>query len=175
MDSLPINSQTTSWPQALLLWVALLLHLPPAPAAETPGPGTDTTADSSFRQGRQYYEKAEYEAAIAAFTTATTLSPETAAYHHWLGKSYGRLAEQSSLLQAYRLARKTRAELERAVALDDRDIEAVSDLMEYYRQAPAFLGGSRDQADRLRHRLEELQPGDARTNVNQSPPVMSNQ
>ena len=144
------NSQTAIRRQALFLLVILsllVLH----------GQAAGTAAETSFQVGRQYYEKRAYADAIEAFSTAVKLAPETSAYHHWLGKSYGRLAQNSNLFKAYRLSGRTREELERAVALDDKNIEAITDLMEFYRQAPGFLGGGRDKADKLRGRLEELQ------------------
>jgi tetratricopeptide (TPR) repeat protein len=136
--------------QGLFLLLILPLLMPQVQAAVT------GEAEASFQLGRQSYEKEAYAAAIEAFSTAVRLAPNTSTYHHWLGKSYGRLAQNSNFLKAYRLAAKTRTELERAVTLDDKNIEAIEDLMEFYRQAPVFLGGGQDKADRLRRRLEEL-------------------
>lgn len=145
-----INSHTTRRRQGLLLFLILSLLMLQARAA-------GTEAETSFQLGRQYYENESYEAAIQAFSTSVRLAPETSTYHHWLGKSYGRLAQNSNLIKAYRLSGRTRDEFERAVALDDKNIEAISDLMEFYRQAPGFLGGGRDKAEKMRLRLEELQ------------------
>ena len=162
------NSQTTSRRQELFLLLILSLLMLQGQAAET-------EAETSFQVGRQYYEKKAYAAAIEAFSTAVRLAPEISTYHHWLGKSYGRLAQNSNLLKAYRLSGRTREELERAVALDDKNIEAITDLMEFYRQAPAFLGGGQDKADKLRWRLEELQKQNMSSGVNLTPPGLSNQ
>ena len=111
---------------------------------------------SQFNLGKMYYETGDYDAAINSFSRAVSLAPENSGYHHWLGKSYGMLARESGLLTAYALSRKTRLELERAVELDDQNIDALTDLMEFYRQAPAFLGGGAEKADKIRIRLEEL-------------------
>ena len=145
-----INSQITTRPQGLILLLILSLVMLGARAT---GGGE---AETSFQLGRQNYDKGAYEAAIEAFSVAVKLAPDTSTYHHWLGKSYGRLAQNSNLFKAYRLAGKTREELERAVALDDKNIEATEDLLEFYLQAPVFLGGGQDKADRLRRRLKEL-------------------
>ena len=160
------NSQTPGWLQELFLLLVMLLFI-------QPGHTADTGAETSFQLGKQQYEKAEYEAAIEAFSTAVNLSPETSTYHHWLGKSYGRLAQNSNLLKAYRLSARTREEFERAVALDDKNIEAITDLMEFYHQAPSFLGGGEDKADKLRRRLEELQQQNASSGLNFAPPELS--
>ena len=164
MASIHINSQTAGRPQGLsllLLMVLLLLML----QGHAAGTGAET-ADTNFQRGRQYYEKEDYASAIEAFSVAVKLSPDTATYHHWLGKSYGRLAEHANLFKAYRLAARTRDELERAVALDDNNVEALTDLIEYYRQAPVFLGGGQDKADRLHRRLEEVQQQNTSTGLN---------
>jgi len=144
------NSQTTLRLQGLFLLVILSLFMLQVQAAET------GEAETSFQLGRQNYENGAYEAAIEAFSTAVRLAPDTSTYHHWLGKSYGRLAQNSNLFKAYRLAARTREELEQAVTLDDKNIEAIEDLIEFYRQAPVFLGGGQDKTDKLRRRLEEL-------------------
>ena len=117
--------------------------------------GTDT--GNAFATGRQYYESGDYENALDAFIQAVEIEPDNANYHHWLGKCYGRLAESAGILKAYKLSKKTRTELERAVELDDTNIAALTDLMEYYRQAPGFLGGGADKAAAVCRRLQELQ------------------
>lgn len=109
-----------------------------------------------FKLGQMHYAAGEYDAAINSFSMAVNLAPDNSSYHHWLGKSYGMLAQESGLLTAYSLSKKTRLELERAVELDDQNVDALTDLMEYYLQAPAFLGGGKEKADKIRTRLDEL-------------------
>ena len=145
-----INSQITNRLQGLFLLFILSLVIVQGRAEGT------GEAETSYRLGRQNYNNGNFTAAIEAFSTAVKLVPDSSSYHHWLGKSYGRLAENSSMFKAYGLAGKTREELERAVALDDKNIGATEDLMEYYLEAPVFLGGSKDKAEKLRRHLEEL-------------------
>ena len=109
-----------------------------------------------FHTGEKLYSEGHYEEAIQAFSSAIEIEPQNAVYYHRLGKSYGRLAEKSSLLKAFSLSGKTRDALEQAVTLDNTNIEALSDLLEYYEQAPVFLGGGKDKADTIRQRLREL-------------------
>jgi tetratricopeptide (TPR) repeat protein len=72
----------------------------------------------------------------------------------WLGRAYGEKADNSSWAAALPLARKVRSEFEKAVELNGGNVEARSDLAEFYVRAPYFLGGSREkaqmQADQLR-------------------------
>ena len=128
--------------------LALLLTATGLPAA--------TTDTDSYLQGQEFYQSGNYENAIRAFEKAVEIAPNNSVYHHWLGKSYGQLARQSGLIKAYDLSRKTKTELETAVELDNHNVEALADLMKYYEQAPAFLGGSKDKAEKIRLQLEEL-------------------
>ncbi len=73
-------------------------------------------------------------------------APESSAAHRLLGQAFGQKAIRASLFSRIGLAKKCRAELERAVALDPGDPEARVDLVTYYANAPGFLGGSLDRA-----------------------------
>ena len=135
-----------------LLFTALILVL-----LSTPLFAADDSEDTvQFNLGQKQYAAGDFDAAINSFSRAVSLVPGNSVYHHWLGKSYGRLAEESGLLTAYALSRKTRRELERAVELDNQNVDALTDLMEYYRRAPGFLGGGEEKADKIRIRLDEL-------------------
>jgi len=117
----------------------------------------DINADEQFELGQNYYSTGDYEAAIKAFTVATVTAPDISSYHHWLGRSYGQLARNSGLFKAYSLSHKTRQELERAVELDGENVAALADLLEFYVQAPSFLGGGQEKAEAIRKRLAELE------------------
>ena len=116
----------------------------------------DIGNDSHFQLGQQYYQSGNYEEAIKIFAAIVESEPENSVYHHWLGKSYGQLARNSSLLKAYNLSIKSREQIELAVELDDFNVEALTDLLEFYEQAPSFLGGGPEKADKIRLRLKEL-------------------
>jgi tetratricopeptide (TPR) repeat protein len=102
---------------------------------------------------RAYFAMQQWDDAIAQGRQAAALDPQNSQYHLWLGRAYGEKANQSNWVIAVSLARKTRMEFETAVALDRRNLDARSDLAEYYVEAPMFLGGSKnkaqDQADQL--------------------------
>jgi tetratricopeptide (TPR) repeat protein len=118
---------------------------------------------SAFAEGQRFYAEAQFTAARAAFEQAVRCQPAVSKYHHWLGRTYGRLAERASWFEAMRLAEQTREALEHAVKLDPNNVEALSDLREYYLQAPAFLGGGQVKADRIRQQLEDVLSDSART------------
>jgi Flp pilus assembly protein TadD len=108
--------------------------------------------------GRSHYMLADYKRASEAFEKAVGSDPQKADYWHWLGRAYGRRAETSSPFTAPRLAGKARQAFEKAVELDPKDVEAMNDLLEYYLQAPGFLGGGLDKASNLAGRIAQLDP-----------------
>jgi tetratricopeptide (TPR) repeat protein len=118
-------------------------------------PRADTEAEILFNHAQTHYAAARFEPALAAIQKAVALVPDNSAYQHLLGKCYGRLAEQANPFAAYTLARKTRKALEKAVELDETNSDALHDLMQYYRRAPALLGGSRKKADAIEKKLAE--------------------
>jgi len=110
-------------------------------------------AEILFQQAQAKYAEESYAEARDLVQQALEMAPEDSSYYHLLGKCYGRLAQQANWLKAPFLASKTRKAFEKAVALDDRNVLALRDLMEYYREAPAPLGGSQTKADKIAARL----------------------
>lgn len=108
--------------------------------------------------GRNYFMMGDYKKATDAFERATALDARSSDHWHWLGRTYGRRAELASVFTAPGYANKTRQYLERAVSLDERNIEALNDLFEYYLQAPGFLGGGLDKAQALIDKIAAVDP-----------------
>lgn len=103
--------------------------------------------------GRSLYMKGEFKKASEAYEKALAAEPSSSTYAHWLGKAYGKRAETASPFTAPGYASKTRQNFEKAVALDPKNIEAMNDLMEYYLQAPGFLGGGFGKAVSLAEKI----------------------
>jgi tetratricopeptide (TPR) repeat protein len=116
----------------------------------------DSAAEVNFSQGQIFYEDKEFQAAKDKFSKAISQSPDDSRYHHWLAKTYGELAETSGWLKAMGFAENAKKSLERAVELDPKNIAALTDLMNYYKSAPRFLGGSDKKAKEISTRLENL-------------------
>jgi tetratricopeptide (TPR) repeat protein len=98
---------------------------------------------------RVYFQLEHWDSAVKMADKSVALEPRNSFYHHWLGRALGRKAENANLFSAFAafgLARKARAEFERAVALDNDNVSARADLAEYYIEAPAFLGGDKNKA-----------------------------
>jgi tetratricopeptide (TPR) repeat protein len=104
-------------------------------------------ADSAgaYYLGRLAFENKQYEQASTWFEQAVQLDSGNSDYHRWLGRTYGQQAQHAGG-KAFFLARKVKMHLEKAVELNPDNIEARFDLMEYYLQAPAFLGGDAAKA-----------------------------
>ena len=113
-------------------------------------------AAAAFYLGRIAMEERRYDKASDYFETATQLDPRSSTYFLWLGRAYGREAQSANVLRQPGLAKKTRSAWERALELDADNLDARSDLIQYYVQAPGFLGGSMqkalDQAEAIRQR-----------------------
>ncbi len=88
----------------------------------------------------------KWDRAVNAAEQAAALRPKSSEYHHWLGRAYGNKAEHCNPFCAAGLAGKVRAEFERAVELDAGNVEARTDLAEYYMEAPGIMGGSKEKA-----------------------------
>lgn len=97
--------------------------------------------------GRNYYMEGDFKRATEALEKAFELDPTNAENALWLGRAFGRRAEGASPFTAPGYASKTRQYLEKAVSLNSANIEAQSDLFEYYLEAPGFLGGGMDKAE----------------------------
>ena len=96
---------------------------------------------------RAHYAMNNYDESIRAGERAVALAPSNADYHLWLGRAYGRKAENSSWFTAASLARKMRDEFERSVQLNGDNVDARTDLAEFYIEAPGIVGGGKDKAE----------------------------
>ena len=113
-------------------------------------------AEQLYNAGLAYYQQKNYLQAIEQLEGAIELEPDNPQYQHILAVSYGRAAEQANWFSAIGLARKTLEHLEIAANLDKHNLEILDDLMDYYREAPIFLGGDRKKADEIENLIEKL-------------------
>jgi tetratricopeptide (TPR) repeat protein len=97
---------------------------------------------------RSYFAMQKWDKAIEAGEKAVSIAPNQSEYHMWLGRAYAEKADHSSFVTAAGLTKKIRLEFERAVELDASNVNARSDLAEFYIEAPAFMGGGKSKARR---------------------------
>ena len=110
--------------------------------------------------GRNYYGQGEFKKATEVLEKAAALEPESSEICLWLGRAYGRRAETSSMLTAPGFATKARQFFERAAQLNPNNLDAQSDLFEYYLEAPGFLGGGFDKASATAAQIARLNPSE---------------
>jgi Flp pilus assembly protein TadD len=110
--------------------------------------------------GLCYYQQADAKKASEQFERAVNLEPANPDYHLWFGRALGRRAETSSFITAPGLASKAREQFERAVELSPRNTEAMSDLFEFYVEAPGILGGGLDKAAALAEKMGQVNPAE---------------
>lgn len=104
---------------------------------------------------RIYYAEGMADDAIRECELAAAADPSDSETEMWLGRAYGLKASKANPLTAFTLAKKVRTAFERAVQLNPANVHAMSDLGEYYVDAPAIVGGGLDKAQRL---AQQLQP-----------------
>jgi tetratricopeptide (TPR) repeat protein len=107
---------------------------------------------------RVYYQEQRWDDAVHQCEAAVQLTPLDSGYHLWLGRAYGEKADSIHSIKAYGLAKKVRNEFERAVQLDGKNVDALSDLGEFYTAAPGIVGGGKDKAQKLVQVIEPLNP-----------------
>ncbi len=111
--------------------------------------------------GLNYFMLADYKKATENLEKAAAAEPSNPSYSLWLARAFGRRAETSSFVTAPGFASKSRQYFEKAVALDSKNLDALNDLLEYYLEAPGFLGGGVEKAEGLIPRIAAVSPRDA--------------
>jgi tetratricopeptide (TPR) repeat protein len=118
-------------------------------------------AATNFLVARNYYMLGDFKKAGEYLQNATAEEPANCEYMDWLGRAYGKRAETSNPLMAPGLASRAREAFEKAVALDPKNADALSDMFDYYLEAPGFLGGGYDKALAIAERTAQIDPAQA--------------
>jgi tetratricopeptide (TPR) repeat protein len=106
--------------------------------------------------GRNYYGEADFKKATDALEKALAMEPNNSEINLWLGRAYGRRAETSSMITAPGYASRARQYFEKSTQLNPGNLEAQSDLFEYYLEAPGFLGGGFDKASAVAEQISRI-------------------
>jgi len=115
-------------------------------------------ASTNFLVARNYFMLGDFKKAADYLQNAVEAQPNNSEYRDWLGRAYGKRAETANPLMAPGLASKARDAFEKAVELDPKNADALSDLFDYYLEAPGFLGGGFDKAMVIAERTSKLDP-----------------
>jgi cytochrome c-type biogenesis protein CcmH/NrfG len=111
-----------------------------------------------FLLGRDYFMLGDFKRSADYLQKATAAEPNNSEYVDWLGRAYGRRAETANFLTAPGYATKARQAFERAVALDTTNRDALSDLFDYYLEAPGFMGGGYEKALAVAQKMAVVDP-----------------
>jgi tetratricopeptide (TPR) repeat protein len=102
----------------------------------------------------------DYSGALPLAQHAVELDGKNSNYHLKLGQIYGELAARASIFTVGPLVLKFRKEVEIALALDPKNVEALDSMMQFKFQAPAALGGDKADARRLAEEITRLNPSE---------------
>ncbi len=121
------------------------------------------TKDAATLQliGQNYFMLAEYKEATEWLEKAAATEPGNAQALNWLGRAYGRRAEASNPFTAPGYASKARQMFEKSVALDPSNKEATGDLLDFYLDAPGFMGGGYEKAEALVKAIARVDPAES--------------
>jgi tetratricopeptide (TPR) repeat protein len=122
---------------------------------------TPNDAESYNLMCRAYFSLGNWDRGIPYCEKSVKLAPNNSNYHLWLGRIYGEKADRASWFTAAGLAGKVRSEFETAVKLDPGNVDARTDLAEFYLEAPGIVGGGRDKAEAQANELDKLDPAKA--------------
>jgi tetratricopeptide (TPR) repeat protein len=116
------------------------------------------SAEIRFWLSKSYAKTRKWDDAVREMEKAAELQPDSAKYHLWLGRFCGFQAEHSSIFKKFFRARPVLKEFETARDLSPGDLDVRFDLLEYYLQAPGFMGGGGDKAEAEARAIAELSP-----------------
>ena len=103
----------------------------------------------------------QFDEAIAACEAAHNAQPANAAYTLELARAYGAKADHAGAFTGMRMVGRIRDNFEAAARQDPKNVDALSDLGEFYVNAPGLVGGGLDRARQLVTQLGPLSPARA--------------
>ncbi len=106
--------------------------------------------------GQDYYMLGNFKKASDFLKKAADAEPKSANYQLWMGRAFGRRAENSSPLRAFDYAVKARQYFEKARELEPNNLDILGDLFDYYLRAPGFLGGGIKKAEDITKRVAKI-------------------
>jgi len=114
-------------------------------------------SEAIFYLGWTAFRLNQPEESVKLLEKATALDATKSLYFHVLGDAYGESAQRASLFSKFGLAKKCLAAYDRGVEVDPNNVEVRIARYNYYRGAPAFIGGG---ADKAAAELEEIRKRD---------------
>src|SRR5271157_1053881 len=97
-------------------------------------------------------------AALDFAEKALAANPKEPRYHLQVAGVVGSIAEHASLLRQISMGRRFKKEIDAALALDPRNVEALDNLIGYYFMAPAIIGGDKAKARAIAEQIMRIDP-----------------
>ena len=105
-----------------------------------------TNAEAAQYLGLLALMRNDSEQAVQWLEKATQLAPANSYYCRLLGDAYGQSAGKAGVFSRMGFAKKCLACYNKAIEIDPNNLDARSGRIEYYRRAPAIVGGGMDKA-----------------------------
>lgn len=118
--------------------------------------GDKDYAAAQYWLGRIAFDERRFDDAAEFFEEAADKDPGVADYHNWLGNAYGTIAQNANVLRQGMLAPKMKSAWEKAISLDQQNINARISLIQFYTQAPGFMGGSFEKAYQMADQIGKI-------------------
>ena len=122
-------------------------------------------AAARYYLGRIAFSRKEYDDAADFFEEATEANDKVADYFSWLGNTYGTIAGDANPIRQGLLAPKMKSAWEKAIALDSKNLDARTSLIQYYLQAPGIMGGSVEKAKEVAKQILILKPAEGHLQI----------
>jgi tetratricopeptide (TPR) repeat protein len=90
--------------------------------------------------------------------TAVGVDAQDPRFHFQLGRVLGTMGEKAGLFKKLGFAKGFRSETERAIALDPGYLDPKLAMIEFYLQAPGFMGGDHKKAEAMAREIGEHDP-----------------
>jgi tetratricopeptide (TPR) repeat protein len=132
--------------------LAVLTSLP------TSGAGADQAQNLLCRVR---FQLQQWSQAAGECQQAVNLNSKNSDFYMWLGRVLGQQASHASFVSAFGDAKKSLAAMQTAAQLNPQNGPALSDLGDYYAQAPGIAGGGIDKAQQVASQLDKVDPARA--------------
>lgn len=103
-------------------------------------------AQASYLLSRVKHGFGDRDAALTLAEKAVELDGKNASYHYQLSQVIGDIAQKSSMFKQFGYARPYRSEVEKAISLDPKNLDARVAMLQFYMEAPGIMGGDKSKA-----------------------------
>lgn len=117
-------------------------------------------AAAQYYLGRIAFDENQLEDASDYFEEAIEANEKVAEYHNWYGNALGRIAQDANVVRQGILAPKMKNAWEKAVQLNPQYIDPRQSLIQFYLQAPGFMGGSVEKAKAMANEIKKVRPAE---------------